>query len=307
MQNNQNTSLTTSSDSQLRVRCLSWGFPCVIILIISLLAALRIGAGFEQRTFASCISFVVCAMLLGLIYYTLFQSLPISIYYMWASKRNKEDEASEDNEPVDETAEPSTEPLTSSENTDTLEETEPKNDVDVAENADVDIKESTEQIAEPQIPSSPVFNQEYYDNRRQLFLQKQEEERQAKIFCIMDYTRHVMSAIMSKDDIDHLCIEVRNWADNAKYAPHTVHMLPDAIKLDAKHYVWNIAERLGGEHAKICNRSPFIKALFNDMFGNNDLSSLKNLTVKPNEGTIKIDEPMKGSYLFAYQRNKDEE
>lgn len=116
-----------------------------------------------------------------------------------------------------------------------------------------------------------------------------------------------MSALMKMEEIEHLCVEVRNWADNATYKPETVHMLSDAIKLDAKHYVWNIAERLGGEHSKINNRSPFIKAIFNDMFHDNDLTSLKNLTVKPNEGTIKIDNPDKGSYLFAYQKLAEEE
>lgn len=302
MQNNQNTSLTTSSDSQLRVKCLSWGFPCVIILIISLLAALRIGAGFEQRTFASCISFVVCTMLLGLIYYVIFQSLPISIYGMLIRKRqHKEETTINDKEAITDNPTPS-EVLNAVEKIEEIK----KSEAEVLEKEQI-CNVTSEETAESQAFSSPIFNQEYYNNRRQLFLQQQEEERQAKISCIMDYTRHIMSAIMSMDEIDLLCIEVRNWTDNAKYEPSTVHMLSDAIKLDAKHYVWNIAERLGGEHAKICNRSPFIKALFNDMFRNNDLSSLKNLTVKPNEGTIKIDEPMKGSYLFAYQRNRDEE
>ena len=283
MQNKHTTFTHASSDSVLRDRCLSWGFPSVIILAISLLVALRVGASFEQSTFAACISFVVCAMFLSLIYYTIFQSLPLSIYSMWEGKHTTEVEA---------------------------EESKPSEAIEVQETEEQLIEEPSDGQTEeptPQIPSSPIFNQEYYESRRQSFLQQQEEERLAKISCIIDYTRHVMSALMKMEEIEHLCVEVHNWADNATYKPETVHMLSDAIKLDAKHYVWNIAERLGGEHSKINNRSPFIKALFNDMFHDNDLTSLKNLTVKPNEGTIKIDNPDKGSYLFAYQKPVEEE
>ena len=297
MQNKHTTSTHSSNDSVLRDCCLSWGFPSVVILAISLLVALRVGASFEQSTFAACISFVVCAMFLSLIYYTIFQSLPLSIYNMWEGKHTTEVEAEAESE-------------ITSEQIVEAEEPKPSEAIEVQEAVEQLIEEPSDGQTEeptPQIPSSPIFNQEYYESRRQSFLQQQEEERLAKISCIIDYTRHVMSALMKMEEIEHLCVEVRNWADNATYKPETVHMLSDAIKLDAKHYVWNIAERLGGEHSKINNRSPFIKALFNDMFHDNDLTSLKNLTVKPNEGTIKIDNPDKGSYLFAYQKPVEEE
>ena len=71
------------------------GVPSVIILAISLLVALRVGTSFEQCTFAACISFVVCAMFLSVIYYTIFQSLPLSIYSMWEGKHTTEVEAEE--------------------------------------------------------------------------------------------------------------------------------------------------------------------------------------------------------------------
>lgn len=265
MQNNQTISKSERGEAQLRDRCLSWGFPGVVILIISLLAALRIGSSFQQSSFVTCISFVVCAMLLGLVYYVIFLSLPICIYSILVGKHEAEKDS------VEQTTEPPCE----------------------------------EDSVQDTIPF-PTFNQEYYDSRRQPFLIRQEEERQARLSSIIDYTRRVMPPLMKMEEIEHLCNEVRKWADDVSYRPEAVHMLPDAIKLDAKHYVWNIAERLRGEHAKVDNRSPFIQSLFHDMFRDNEITSLKNLTVKPNEGTIKIDIPEKGSYLFAYQKPDEE-
>ena len=282
----------TSNDAVLREWCLSWGFPTIVILAISLLAALSIGANFKQSTFATIIIFVICAVLLELIYYTCFQSIPLAIYNMYMRKKASEK--------ID-TALPETD-ASADENEMVAQED------DAAEEAvSPTAAEVIPQIQDTPLSTTPIFDQAFYEQKRTEHLRQKEEERLAKVECIIEYTQMAWASLMTKEQIDLLCNEVRCWADDAAYKPEPVHTLPDADKLDAKHYVWNIAARLGGAHSGLECRSPFIKRLFDDMFHDNDLSSMKNLKIKPNSGVIKLDEPKGDEYLFAYQKRKDED
>ena len=284
---NQNS--PTTNDAVLREWCLSWGFPTIVILAISLLAALSIGTNFKQSTFAASITFVICAVLLELIYYTCFQSIPLAIYNMYMRKKavNQKDavlpETAEQNDDIE---------------TEIQEEDEAASPTAAG---------GIPQIQDTPQSTTPIFNQAFYEQKRTEYLRKKEEERLAKVECIIEYTQMAWASIMTKEQIDLLCNEVRFWADDAAYKPKPVHTLPDADKLDAKHYIWNISVRLGGAHYSLEFRSPFIKYLFDDMFHENDLSSMKNLKIKPNCGVIKVDEPKDGEYLFAYQKRKDED
>ena len=77
--NNKPNQAPTSRESEMRERCLVWGFPSVAILIISLFVSLSVGEQFKQQTFATLVSFFACNMLLFLIYYTIFISLSLSL------------------------------------------------------------------------------------------------------------------------------------------------------------------------------------------------------------------------------------
>lgn len=270
--------LPASNEAKFRDMCLSWGFPSVIILSISLFVAHIVGIAFGNSTFASIISFVICCMLLFLIYYTIFQSLPLSIYNMYKAKKELKS--------VTDSAPEETETASVDQNGNQPEE---------------------EKVELTQQQSSPVSDNESYDQRRLQFLKEQEEKRLELVNCVIAYTKHIMPGIMENADIDKLCVEVRNWADNPEYKPLPVRMNANGDKLDAKHYVWNISRRFGKEHFKLENRNAFIQLLFPDMFRDNDLESMKNLKLNPQKGTIKIDEPEEDSYLFAYQRQKNEE
>lgn len=58
----------------VRVYCLVWGCPGLVILIISLFVSLKVGNDFGQDNFAKFVTFVISSGLLGTVYY-LFQSV----------------------------------------------------------------------------------------------------------------------------------------------------------------------------------------------------------------------------------------
>ena len=67
--------------------------------------------------------------------------------------------------------------------------------------------------------------------------------------------------------------------------------------------MWNVSRRLGKEHFNVETRAMFLRTLFHDMFGDNDLSTLKNLKTNPMAGNIIIDEPDEGSLAYHIERD----
>ena len=65
-----------------------------------------------------------------------------------------------------------------------------------------------------------------------------------------------------------------------------------------RHFVWNIAERLGKRDYTMAMRIAFIKALFPKPFEGLDYSTLKNLKAPCSNDVIPIDEPVNGGYKF---------
>ena len=65
-----------------------------------------------------------------------------------------------------------------------------------------------------------------------------------------------------------------------------------------RHFVWNIAERLGKRDYTMAMRIAFIKALFPKPFEGLDYSTLKNLKAPCSSDVIPIDEPVNGGYKF---------
>lgn len=63
--------------------CLVWGFPCTIMLIISTLAALRIGTQLDGSPSIELCVFFISFALLAMVYYTVFQYMITSISCMF--------------------------------------------------------------------------------------------------------------------------------------------------------------------------------------------------------------------------------
>ena len=65
-----------------------------------------------------------------------------------------------------------------------------------------------------------------------------------------------------------------------------------------RHFVWNIAERLGKRDYTMAMRIAFVKALFPKPFEGLDYSTLKNLKAPCSNDVIPIDEPVNGGHDF---------
>lgn len=64
---------------KLRDLCLLFGCPCVVFLSISLLVSLKVGADFQQDSLAKWMAFILCNLLLWLLY-VMFQSVLVDLF-----------------------------------------------------------------------------------------------------------------------------------------------------------------------------------------------------------------------------------
>lgn len=80
--------MTLTKTSDLRDLCLIWGCPCVAILTISTLVSMKVGADFQQDAFAKWTAFLLCNLMLWLLY-AMFQSLLADLF---ASKQTGQTE-----------------------------------------------------------------------------------------------------------------------------------------------------------------------------------------------------------------------
>lgn len=70
--------MITTKSLNLRDLCLLWGCPCVAFLTISMFVALKIGADFHQDSLAKWTAFLLCNLLLWLLY-IMFQSVLVDL------------------------------------------------------------------------------------------------------------------------------------------------------------------------------------------------------------------------------------
>lgn len=80
--------MTLTKTSDLRDLCLIWGCPCVAILTISTLVSMKVGVDFQQDAFAKWTAFLLCNLILWLLY-AMFQSLLADLF---ASKQTGQTE-----------------------------------------------------------------------------------------------------------------------------------------------------------------------------------------------------------------------
>lgn len=72
---------------KLRDLCLLFGCPCVVFLSISLLVSLKVGADFQQDSLAKWSAFILCNLLLWLLY-VMFQSMLVDLFPQKRSKQS---------------------------------------------------------------------------------------------------------------------------------------------------------------------------------------------------------------------------
>ena len=123
------------------------------------------------------------------------------------------------------------------------------------------------------------------------------------IDAILEYVTHTMSPyIYDNGELEKLCDAIRRWADDWQYIPLLIRLKSTLSTLDLRHFVWNIAERLGSKIDYTGHvRADFIKRMFPDVMRDIEQDSIRNFKFQPDTGSIVIDEPDKGDYHFHFE------
>ena len=142
-----------------------------------------------------------------------------------------------------------------------------------------------------------------YAQRCKEYQREQEQRRQNTINAIMEYVTHTMSPyIYDNDELEKLCDAIRKWADDWQHIPVPIRLKSTLTTLDLRHFVWNIAERLGSKKDYTGRvRANFIKRMFPDVMRDIEQDSIRNFKFQPDTGSIVIDEPDKGDYHFHFE------
>jgi hypothetical protein len=288
--------------------CLLWGCPGLVILTISLFVSLKVGNDFGQDNFAKFVTFVISSGLLGTVYY-LFQSVLAEV-----PLRLQDRQCSATILPTNQEAEAVTEDSTDSDILEQVQEClaemspqtesahEPLSEelieptVEVSDSAEP-TKETTDTI------ESSSEQPDLYAQRCKEYQREQEQRRQNTINAIMEYVTHTMSPyIYDNEELEKLCDAIRKWADDWQHAPVPIRLKSTLTTLDLRHFVWNIAERLGSKKSYTGEvRAIFIKRMFPDVMRDIELDSILNFKFQPDTGNIVIDDPDKGDYHFHFE------
>ena len=292
----------------VRVYCLVWGCPGLVILTISLFVSLKVGNDFGQDNFAKFVTFVISSGLLGTVYY-LFQSVLAEVSLRLQNGQHEgtilltdqEAEAvtedSTDNDIIEQVQECRAEVLPQTESAqEHLSEELQESTIEISDSA-----EPTKEIADTIETSSE--QPDLYAQRCKEYQREQEQRRQNTIDAIMGYVTHTMSPyIYDNDELEKLLDAIRKWADDWRHIPVPIRLKSTLTTLDLRHFVWNIAERLGSKKDYSGRvRADFIKRMFPDVMRDIEQDSIRNFKFQPDTGNIVIDEPDKGDYHFHFE------
>ena len=283
----------------VRDYCLLWGCPGLVILTISLLVSLKVGNDFGQDNFAKFVTFAISSGLLGTVYY-LFQSVLVELPLKLQKRPRNEtmllsgqeaeviQEGSSDNVSIEQVQECLAEAQTQIES--------------VQEPMSEELKEPTIKVSDATDTSTE--QSDLYAQRCKEFQRQQEQRRQDTIAAIMEYVTHTMSPyIYDNGELEKLYEDIKKWADNWRHNPVPIRLKSTLTTLDLRHFVWNIAERLGSKKDYTGEvRASFIKRMFPNVMKDIELDSIRNFKFQPDTGSIVIDEPEKGDYHFHYEK-----
>lgn len=285
-----------------------WGCPGLVILTISLFVSLKVGNDFGQDNFAKFVTFVISSGLLGTVYY-LFQSVLAEVSLRLQNGQHEgtilltdqEAEAvtedSTDNGIIEQVQECRAEVLPQTESAqEHLSEELQESTIEISDSA-----EPTKEIADTIETSSE--QPDLYAQRCKEYQREQEQRRQNTIDAIMGYVTHTMSPyIYDNDELEKLLDAIRKWADDWQHIPVPIRLKSTLTTLDLRHFVWNIAERLGSKKDYSGRvRADFIKRMFPDVMRDIEQDSIRNFKFQPDTGNIVIDEPDKGDYHFHFE------
>ena len=290
----------------VRDYCLIWGCPGLLILTISLFVSLKVGDDFGQDNFAKFVTFIISSGLLGTVYF-LFQSVLSEVPLRLHKKPSKETKfltyqvvetvtgESIGSTSVEQVQECSEDELLSAS------EEMPLQAEYVQAPLSYEQKEPTAEVPDSTDMSSE--QSDLYAQRCKEYQREQEQRRQKTIDTIMEYVTHTMSPyIYDNEELEKLLDAIRKWADDWQHIPVPIRLKSTLTTLDLRHFVWNIAERLGSKKDYTGRvRADFIKRMFPDVMRDIEQGSIRNFKFQPDMGNIVIDEPDKGDYHFHFE------
>ena len=253
----------------------------MVFLSISLLVSLKVGADFQQDSLAKLTAFILCNLLLWLLY-VMFQSVLLDLF---PQKKDKQSMA------IPQTKEQEVQ-------TDVAHETERTNTLPIMTNDSASMTATTPGTQEESV--SVQTKEDSYIQRCKAYEQEQEQRRKDTVAAILDYARYTMSPyVYDSEELENLCEEVRHWSEEYTYSPIPIRLKQRLTTLDLRHFVWNIGERLGTKNGyNGYARADFIKAMFPDVMKDIEQDSIRNFKFQPNKGSIVIDEPDEDDYHF---------
>ena len=288
--------------------CLVWGCPGLVILTISLFVSLKVGNDFGQDNFAKFVTFVISSGLLWTVYY-LFQSVLAEVPLRLQNGQregttlltNQETEAvtedSMDNMSFEQVHEYLAEWLPQTESAqEPLPEELQEPIIEISDSVEP-TKEATDTI------ETSSEQPDLYAQRCKEYQREQEQRRQNTIDAIIEYVAHTMSPyIYDNEELEKLLDAIRKWAYDWQHIPVPIRLKSTLTTLDLRHFVWNVAERLGSKKDYTGEvRAIFIKRMFPDVMKDIELDSIRNFKFQPDTGSIVIDEPDKGDYHFHFE------
>lgn len=143
------------------------------------------------------------------------------------------------------------------------------------------------------------YSHEDYAKRVEAQEKEAQEIKEKRTRAVLDYVHRTMSRFLYEEDLYKVIEAVKEWSNDTNYTPTAINRFKENVEnIPLRHFVWNIAERLGKRDYTMAMRISFIKALFSKPFEGLDYSTLKNLKAPCSNDVIPIDEPVNGGYEF---------
>ena len=166
----------------------------------------------------------------------------------------------------------------------------------------IEAKSATEQEPPTQTLSQAEnvkYSHEYYAKCVEAQEKETQEEKEKRTRAVLDYVHRTMSRFLYEEDLNKVIVAVKEWSNDTNYTPTAINRFKENVEnIPLRHFVWNIAERLGKRDYTMAMRIAFVKALFPKPFDGLDYSTLKNLKAPCSNDVIPIDEPVNGDCYF---------
>lgn len=166
----------------------------------------------------------------------------------------------------------------------------------------VEAEPATEQeLPKQTLPQTESVKYSHEDYAKCVEAQEKEaqEEKDKRTRTVLDYVHRTMSRFLYEEDLYKVIEAVKEWSNYTNYTPIAINRFKETVEnIPLRHFVWNIAERLGKRDYTMAMRIAFIKTLFPKPFEGLDYSTLKNLKAPCSNDVIPIDEPDNGRHDF---------